>query len=169
VTTILKEDHAISFRESSDEDIDLIIGLWHELDNHVKNHSNNFAKLKKSSDYHQYIMKWINKYYSSSDALILVAEYQGELCGFISTQIQYMPWYHIQRIGLIGPCYVKPLYRRRGIAKQLVSRIEKWLVEKEIKYIDVIWDQGNFDAQKFWQNMGYDPAQVRATKRIGPK
>jgi len=155
-----------SIREATESDVDLLIDLWHELDQHVKTKSNDFEKLKKSLDYHQYINKWIFKYLTSSDALLLSVDCQEGLCGFISTQIQYMPWYKIQRTGLIGPCYIKPLYRRRGIATRLVEQVEQWLIEKQVKYIDVIWDQGNSEAEKFWTTCGYNSAQVRATKLL---
>lgn len=158
--------HKVIIRESKKTDLHCLVKMWQSLDEWVKQCSPVPSRLTKSSDYHQYIIKWINRYFDNSDALLLVSEYGDTIAGFACAQIQYMPWYDLQRSGLIGPCYIKPSYRRYGIASKLVDRIEQWMVNKQIKAVDVIWDQGNLSAEKFWRTVGYSPIQVRAGKIV---
>ena len=157
-------------RPTSLEELDFIAQMWIELDEHVKQHSSDYTKLKKSNDYPRYISRWVSKFFQNSDALLLSAlssnSPQPQVCGFISAQIQYMPWYHTQRIGLIGPCFVNPMYRRRGIATAMVKTVESWLKEKQVSYVDVIWDQGNREAECFWRKLGFESAQIRASKAL---
>lgn len=157
----------MTIRESDSEDLDSIVDLWCQLDAHVKGCSADANKLNKSNDYQQYVIKWIYKYLKNSDALLLVSEYQNKIFGFVSAQIQYMPWYSIQRAGLIGPCYIMPSFRRQGIARKMIQQVEFWMSEKQMEYVDVIWDQGNRQAEQFWQSLGYVPVQIRASKSVG--
>lgn len=153
-------------REARKQDIPVLADLWLELDSHVAASALDAGKFQKTENYRSFVVRWLGVYLGNVDASVLVADLDGSVVGFVSCQIQVMPWYQVKRIGLIGPCYVKPLYRRRKIGARLVKQVESWLQEQAVEYVDVVWDHGNQAAEDFWYGIGYHCSQIRASKRL---
>ena len=56
-------------------------------------------------------------------------------------------------------------HRRRGIGRDLVRRIEASLRELGAPKVNVLVEDGNEDAMRFWESLGYDPAPARQLGR----
>ena len=132
------------------------------LDQHVLTHLSNASRFIKSNDYPDFINKWLTQYHQNRHSLLFVAESEGFISGFILAHVQTQEWYRETRVGLIGACFVHSLYRRRGLASQMVAEVKNWFRNEQVTYIDVVWDEGNVDAEKFWQALGFKSSQIRA-------
>jgi ribosomal protein S18 acetylase RimI-like enzyme len=69
-------------------------------------------------------------------------------------------------MGHIGPVYVIPAYRRRGIAAALMKEALKWLKERKVEYADLNVCVENAIANAAWTAMGFKPHQRNLIKKL---
>lgn len=84
----------------------------------------------------------------SSYIRILVAEAEGRIIGAVLGT-------HDRRRGWINRLAVHPEYQRKGVARQLVMTIERWLSEQGIKIVCALIEDENKKSVEFMQNAGY--------------
>ena len=75
----------------------------------------------------------------------------GNVCSGLETGADYL-W--------INELYVEPEYRRKGIAAEIFTFIERWAKDKGIKYIATMTGEKNKTALKFYKKMSYDLEKV---------
>jgi ribosomal protein S18 acetylase RimI-like enzyme len=85
---------------------------------------------------------------SGSNAVFLVAEYQGKLIGSVFAT-------HDGRKGWINRLAVAPSFRRRGIAGRLVWEAERGLHRAGIEMVACLIEDWNADSKRFFENIGY--------------
>ena len=155
-----------TIRPFLEQDRDIILEFWLELDLHVSSQFADADRFRKNSHYPDFVKKCLNQYQCNNDSLVLVGESQGVVSGFIVAHKQSLERYKEKTVGLIGACFVHALYRRRGLARQLVEQVQAWFQQQHINYVDVVWDEGNIQAEKFWITLGFKPGQIRAYKKL---
>ena len=69
------------------------------------------------------------------------------------------------RRGWIYHVATAPSHRRRGIARDLVTRIETGLRGLGAPKVNVLVRDGDADALRFWESLGYDPAPAHQLGR----
>jgi len=149
-----------------EQDRDIIQDFWLELDLHISSQFTDADRFRKNSHYPDYVNKCLSQYQRNNDSLLLVGESQDVVSGFIVAHKQSLEWYKEKSVGLIGACFVHSLYRRRGLARQLVEQVQAWFRQQQINYVDVVWDDCNKQAEKFWVALGFKPSQIRAHKKL---
>lgn len=94
-------------------------------------------------EWHDHSMYWLYFY-----------NIQDEHVGFIIAQIDTpkSDWCKREGWGFIRECFVRPDFRRRGIARSLVSKVEKDIIDAGAKDIYLTSDE---EAIAFWQSVGY--------------
>lgn len=60
----------------------------------------------------------------------------------------------------INEIYVEPEYRRQGIATEIITFIEKWAKEKNIKYIATMTGKSNEKSMGLFRNSKYDLEEI---------
>ncbi|VAW74343.1 hypothetical protein MNBD_GAMMA12-130 [hydrothermal vent metagenome] len=155
-----------TIRPFMEQDRATILQFWLSLDQHVLTHLSSAKRYIKSNDYPGFVNKWLSQYQQNRHSLLLVGESEQVVSGFILAHIQSQNWYKEKYTGLISACYVNSLYRRRGLASQMLSEVKVWFGEEKVNYIDVTWDDGNLEAEKFWRSSGFEPSQVRANHKL---
>jgi len=161
-----KQQNQFTLRPFMERDRSAIIQFWLELDQHVMTGLDNASRFSKNKRYPDYIDKWLTQYQKNRHSLLMVGESQGVISGFILGHIQCQDWYKEKSIGLIGACYVHSLYRRRGLATQMLEALQNWFREGKVTYLDVVWDEGNADAEYFWQSQGFKRSQIKAHQKL---
>ena len=68
--------------------------------------------------------------------------------------------------GRIGSLYIKPEYRRKGFATQLISEFTKWCNKKEIKEIEIGVFKENIKAHSLYKKMGFEDTIIYMNKKI---
>jgi ribosomal protein S18 acetylase RimI-like enzyme len=62
--------------------------------------------------------------------------------------------------------YVDAKYRRRGVARSLMRRLEAWAATKKIRTMELTVWSGNEQGQALFRDSGYVPLQLRLAKKL---
>jgi ribosomal protein S18 acetylase RimI-like enzyme len=94
---------------------------------------------------------------------ILLAYMEGELAGFASLRVipyldQDTPYAELTQL------HVRPAFRRRGIATQLVTRAQELAVSKDATAVHILCAVENLDGQAFYRAAGYEVVCVEFDK-----
>ena len=89
----------------------------------------------------------INEYFKSG--FFLVAEHKNEIIGSLGAIPESNSELRLKRMS------VKKEFRRQGIAKNLLERIEKWALKHNFKELILGTSEIQKDATRFWGNSGF--------------
>ncbi len=118
-------------------------------------------------DLEEVAREYIEKSFDNPDVVMLVAEAGDEVVGMVRAKIVDRLFYEPRLEGLVTDIYVHPLYRRRGVAKQLLDALEKRLAEKGITLLAAEHPPNNRIAEKFFAKEGFKPLLMRVYRKIG--
>lgn len=106
--------------------------------------------------------------FNADKGLVVVAEVEGEIVGFISMTIIncFMIVSSIKEIGYIEAGYVKPDFRQLGITRKLENMVEEFLKDKGIKYLELFTLMNNEIANNSWSNLGFIPFRQQWRKNL---
>ena len=149
-------------REATFRDKDTLLSIWKLYDTEIENIT---GYLTKAKNYNDAIEKFISDIITSNNESIFVYEKNNVIIGFTAGHIEEQPW-HTERTGIIGSCWVENAHRRQGIGTSLTRHVECWLESKVVSSVEVIWDNNNETAVKFWLARGYTPKLTRGMKKI---
>lgn len=100
-------------------------------------------------------VKGILAEYMERGDLILVAEVEGRVVGFLRAGIVENKLLERSRIGLLRELYVKPEYRRRGIARKLIEEASEELKRRGAQLIAAEFPGLNVVAEDFYRKLGF--------------
>lgn len=101
--------------------------------------------------------KWMRMSIESKRERIYFAVKKGKPVAFIITALrfEYVEGAQFSPTGYIEAVYVKPKYRKKGVARELYATAEKWVASKGCKQIGSdTWDW-NKDSIKFHKKVGF--------------
>ena len=145
ISLIQDTDYEYSIRPVIQRDIPILKSIASTIYRETRFFSdNNFPEDLSSIMYEIWIEKSCDSYAES----VFVAESNGELCGYITCNLdnQY------GRIGLVG---VSPKYSSRGIGKKLINRSFQWFIEKGVNKVHIVTQGRNVRAQRLYQRCGF--------------
>lgn len=91
---------------------------------------------------------------NNKQEIVLIAYADDNPAGFICGKICRSMCYNTLH-GEVGELYVHEEYRRQGIAKKLIERIEAEFKQNNICIVDIATSIGNHTAQAFYSSCGY--------------
>jgi ribosomal protein S18 acetylase RimI-like enzyme len=145
----------LKIRKATLADLPAVVELWKEL---MDFHSNLDSFFSRSLDGHESFRSWIEKELESDSAELFVAEFSGEVLGYIKIEISnYPPVFELKKFGVISDAAVAMEYRRNGIGEALFQHAMKWFKEKDIKRVELRVANVNNVALGFWKKMGFAP------------
>ncbi|MEK7590135.1 MAG: GNAT family N-acetyltransferase [Patescibacteria group bacterium] len=131
-----------------------LIDLHHRLDPYYKQ----FSQYRNLRDY-------INEAATSRDKILLVAEEDNAVLGYIIGTIEETPFYATEdKIGAIADATVAEQYRRRGVLRLLFNEALAWFNKKGIKRIELSVDARNEAAVAAWKKLGFKDYKLRMYK-----
>ncbi len=92
-----------------------------------------------------------------------VAEVGGQVIGYVlGAVIDLHPdlFDHVDS-GFIADIYVDPAYRRQGVARQLVDRINRWFAEQGVRHTEWQVAAANTEGIRFWEAINGRAIMVR--------
>ena len=94
---------------------------------------------------------------SSKETAFICKDIDGEPVGFInaSARTDYVEGSTARPVGYVEGIYVKPGYRRRGIAKMLVKQAEKWALKNGCAEMGSDTGLKNAQSRKFHIKAGF--------------
>lgn len=108
-----------------------------------------------------------NALINNQQEVVIVADEDNELAGFVCVQLkksfcydEYMPE--------ITEVYVKPAYRKRGIASEMINFAEKYCIENyPLHKYELLTGKSNLTAQVVYEKLGYiNDNEVHLSKRV---
>jgi ribosomal protein S18 acetylase RimI-like enzyme len=95
----------------------------------------------------------------------LVAEANGAVVGFVVGTLHHTTaddeWEVVPTPrGRVDELYVQPQHRRRGIGRNLMANVEKWLREQGCEIVRVEVFAPNESARDFYEALGYAPRDI---------
>jgi ribosomal protein S18 acetylase RimI-like enzyme len=154
---------SLIFREYLHADNIFVSDALYELE---KIERDAITSLKIDDDFNQKISLWITQLHSTPSNLIIMAEINQQVCGFIIAivEVQNNQFTQYKTHGLIQAIWVEPGQRQKGIGKALVKQALDSFAEFRIPYCDIAFHPDNKTAKTFWEKMGFNKAQVTARK-----
>ena len=151
-------------REANIEDINTIIDLWQEMmDLHIQR--SELYEIK--SDARQIYAHYLKEVLKNHESIIIVYEIENEIIGYLMAEESLNPpVYKETRIGLIVEICVKESHRNQGIGGELLSKIEKWFLNKDITRIECVISDFNEISKGFWFKNGYKPYNLMCVKKL---
>jgi len=113
--------------------------------------------------------KWLKtvKNTSGKFGIVFLGFSDNEPVGFAQGMIRFLPDYlGGQPVGLIGHVFVDEKWRREGIGRELVNKLENWLSMKRVHSIELQVIGGNPGAGEFWKSLGYEIELLQYRKPV---
>jgi ribosomal protein S18 acetylase RimI-like enzyme len=110
--------------------------------------------------------KWfLGTQMKNADVVLLVAEVDGEIAGYLYASLEERDWARlVDAHGAINDVYVDERYRRRGVARTLVSAGVAALEEKGVKRVLLSSAWPNTEAQALFEACGFRRTMVEMTR-----
>lgn len=152
------------------EDINAISILWLQLMDLHHRIDPQYYSLKE--DRQAIFCQWLTYQLKSPTQFFFVAEEdstagESNIKGFISGYIKSLyPWFITPSVGHISFLVIDKKHRRKGIGKLLEAAVIKYLMSKNIHYIEIYANEKNITANFAWNSWGYKPFNKFLRKEI---
>jgi ribosomal protein S18 acetylase RimI-like enzyme len=160
----MADSNLVRLRDATSGDISRIVEAWGELAR-IHEQMNPGFTLSRSwrRAYGDYLFALLGR----QDALVVLAESGEHLAGLAIGRIIMLPaFFKHRRRGYIQDVYTREAYRRLGVARQMVERIQRWLHEQGVRRVELTVAVPNARAQAFWESLGYQPYMAYLTKEL---
>jgi ribosomal protein S18 acetylase RimI-like enzyme len=152
-------------RPATEADLDQIVELWFELMEHHRRINDRFWQ--PAPDAAEKMRSWLGEAVGSERRRLLVAEVDGQVAGFIHGQMAGgPPPVTPRRDGEITDLFVRPAYRRQGLAGGLVRALTDWFAEQGAERVTLAAAVDNPEAVGFWRALGFDAFLYRMWKPL---
>jgi len=112
-------------------------------------------------------LAYFRKCIKSSRKIILVAEYDKKIVGYVLGDIALRsPVYKIKRIGILSDMYVLESFRGKGIARLLLQMLFKWFKSKNISNVELSVHSGNVLGISVWDKCGFKGFMIKQRIKI---
>ena len=143
----------MKIRKARQRDVDYIAQLWKEFMDFHRQHDDHFSRSRRG---HLQFKDFLSKKISARNALVLVAQVNRRIVGYIVASIDaYVPVFIEKRYGAIYDLMVDSGFRRRGIGRRLVCEAREWFRKRGIKRMELSVAASNRLAVRFWSRVGF--------------
>jgi GNAT superfamily N-acetyltransferase len=108
---------------------------------------------KSSSDL-EAARKFLQERFQKDDSMIFVVKSEGHLVGFTQLYPSFSS-VSMKRIWILNDLFVEESYRKKGIAKLLISTAENFAKETRAVRIILSTQVSNITAQSLYESLGY--------------
>ena len=114
-------------------------------------------------------LEWFSATLESPESLLLVAEHEGALVGFLSALVRQnpdMPMFVPRRWLQVDNVAVRQAYRGMGIGRALMDEAHAWALAQGLADVELTVWEFNRDAIAFYEALGYTTIVRRLWKGI---
>ncbi len=141
----------VTIRKAMDEDIDSITSLWEEL---MLFHARLDPIFSPSPSGKEHYGLWLERNLHQDDSIVLVAEDDNEIVGFVLAHYRHLPPVILHRdIGFISDMAMAEGYRNQGIGRKLYNRAEELLRRMGATRIELKTSSRNPLSNHFWEEV----------------
>jgi ribosomal protein S18 acetylase RimI-like enzyme len=137
------------------QDIEGILDLWGEL---AAFHAQLDPAFTPAAGWRPAYAGYLSTLLERPDARVLVAREQIYIVGYGVARVTLLPpFFAERRRGFIQDVFTRQGYRRRGIARRLVTDLLAWLREEEVRTVELTVAVKNTAAILLWKSLGFRP------------
>lgn len=128
-------------------------------------------RLRKEEGYEEFNVEKLLKLVSENNGIIYIAEYAGEMCGFISGFIMQQSQENLLEVnpttlGEILDLYVSDEYRGKHVGSALMDKMEAYLKANGCDSIWISVSAFNINAHEFYKKYGYANREIGLLKVV---
>lgn len=133
----------------------------------MKYHENFDRYYKVNKNQRKLYSKYIRKLIRFKNSLVLVAEVDKKIVGFMYGEIKNRPpIMEGKKYGHLGDAFILREYRNGGLGGKLTKELIKWFKSKGVKFVELEVDMRNETGLNFWKRLGFKPFMVKARKKL---
>ncbi|MFN8378660.1 MAG: GNAT family N-acetyltransferase [Anaerolineae bacterium] len=157
----------VVIRPARPDDAEAIGNLWADLV--AYHHALDAALPAAAPDGPSRYARAIEDHLRSSTTRVLVAEYDGQVVGYILGVVADMvsSFFTHEATGFIADLFVMPEHRRRSVGRHLVVAMAEWFASCGMRQYEWHAAAHNEEALAFWNSLGGAPVLVRM-RATGP-
>jgi ribosomal protein S18 acetylase RimI-like enzyme len=111
--------------------------------------------------------KFLSGHLKSRDSLVLVAEENGKIIGYILSYITKRPKIFKEKMsGHISSIYILERYQNKGVAKSLLEETYKWFKKRKIQWVELSVHTKNKSGIKFWEKSRFKTTILRMRRKL---
>jgi GNAT superfamily N-acetyltransferase len=142
-------------RDATQQDVDRVVELWAE---HVDFHAQCDPRFLRTEGSEVGFAQHLRTKLAESDYLLLVAEIDGEVVGFLNGELSaYPPCFAHHAHGFIDNLAVSPQRQRAGVGTALLEKAMAWFSAKGVSTVEGRVLLANPVAMAFWQKTEFEP------------
>jgi GNAT superfamily N-acetyltransferase len=152
-------------REAYQDDVGRVVELWAEM---VDFHAQYDPRFQRGQGSEEGFATHLSEKLDDPDYLLLVAEVDGEVVGFLNGELQkYPPCFEHRDHGFIHNVAVSSDAQRGGVGTTLLKEAMAWFTGTGSSTVEGKVLMANPAAMEFWQKTGFEPYMqiIRASPR----
>ena len=130
-------------------------------------HATNPKRFFLIDDVEQGYAWWLRQELERAEAIVLVAELDGEIVGYAYGAIEERDWNTLlDRHGAVHDLFVVETARRKGVGRAMVNAVMARLEELGAQRIVARAMVQNESAQRLCESLGFQPTMLEMTKEL---
>jgi GNAT superfamily N-acetyltransferase len=150
----------VKVRQATPEDVPALVALFQELD---RMQSDWRVFTPRPGFYDEVGLKY-REAMSTENALVLVAEDEGEIVGMAYGEVRIPSRFSDERALELSGVVVRTGYRGRGVGRALVQEAARFAGELGVEWVELKTFAPNQGAMAFWEGLGFTPRVVQMTQ-----
>lgn len=132
----------VEIRRAKEKDINKIIKIGSELEDALKASKSNKCHFHERLEFIEFIKK-------PKENILLVAEYNKQVIGFLYAKILTKDWCMIDNLA------VEKEFQNEGVGTHLLNELYNILNNKKIAYLQCLIEINHKKTRKFWKDRGF--------------
>ncbi len=158
----LEPNTEVTYREASEADLPVVAGMYDKLDQLLRQHPYHFPEVENVGTL------WLDIFRRTLGrfSIVYLAEYQGEIVGFILARVKRVPEYlGGVMVGELKDMWIEHEVRRLGIGEKLLRLAIEWCHTQQVHSVEAQILVGNEPILKLVRSLGMTPElyQMRLT------
>jgi GNAT superfamily N-acetyltransferase len=154
----------ILIRRASDSDAEQLAELRLLLQQHAEESNHSIWRITEEGK--RFLKQKVENDLASSSGLVLVAEMDGKVIGFVHGEVAHRTDYLPRSVGSISTTYVTKKFRRRGVGARLIVGLCMFFNSEGVEDVTVRYVIGNKEAEAFWKKLGFKPVITSAKTNL---
>ncbi|KPA11047.1 N-acetyltransferase GCN5 [Candidatus Magnetomorum sp. HK-1] len=146
-------DNYFIFRQATHSDVENLLNLLHILFD--------FENITFQEYKHRKALKMI---LNAKQTCIMVAEIHQKIVGMCAAQL-FISTAEGGYAAFVEDIVVEPGYRKRGIAKKLLQRMEQWAKKENVYRLQLLVNKNNAPAKKLYHLLNYSSTPCEFMKK----
>jgi ribosomal protein S18 acetylase RimI-like enzyme len=146
-------------RQAAPDDLPAIVALFEELDRL----QHEWRVFTPRPGFYDGVADKYRQSVESGDALVLVAEDEGDIVGMAYGEVEVPSRFSDERSLDLSGVVVRAGHRGKGVGRELVAEAARFATESGVAYVTLNTFSQNAHALGFWQAMGFSPRVVQLT------